>query len=439
MSTPADRLPASSASRFALQAKRLEEAGVRQLAGRVELVDAIGHLIHALQRERGASSVFLASSGVRFAAVREQCIDETRPPEARLRTLFEAQLDPAHGASARMLSLMAWVLLGLDALAALRSRIDHQQISAHDSVAAYSHLIAGPVELIFHVADAALLPGVSRLLVAFLHLVQGKEAAGQERAVGALLFASGRCSEAHQQRLVHLVEAQERAFKVFAEFAGPALRAPWEQLQAAPEAALLGRLRRQLRDAVPGADLDSDLSDPWFEVASGRIVALWRLEVDLLQQLRVECDVQIAAAEQDLQDSEGLLKRLRDNPPPHTHAVDRFFDIATRPDTVPALASSVGPNDRPEIHSLLDLLEAQSSRLAHMEAELEAARRALHERKVVERAKALLMARAGMTEDAAWRALQKISMDQNRRLLDVAEATLGLPLAALAALASSPT
>jgi AmiR/NasT family two-component response regulator len=72
-----------------------------------------------------------------------------------------------------------------------------------------------------------------------------------------------------------------------------------------------------------------------------------------------------------------------------------------------------------------------------MEAELEAARRALYERKVVERAKALLMARAGMTEDAAWRALQKTSMDQNRRLLDVAEATLALPEAAFTALRPS--
>jgi len=59
--------------------------------------------------------------------------------------------------------------------------------------------------------------------------------------------------------------------------------------------------------------------------------------------------------------------------------------------------------------------------------ELQAARRALSERKVIERAKGMLMARLGLTEEAAFRALQKASMDQNRRLLDVAEATLALP------------
>lgn len=65
--------------------------------------------------------------------------------------------------------------------------------------------------------------------------------------------------------------------------------------------------------------------------------------------------------------------------------------------------------------------------MASMEAELEVARRTLNERKVIERAKGVLMARLGMNEEVAFRALQKTSMDQNRRLLEVAEATLSLP------------
>jgi AmiR/NasT family two-component response regulator len=90
------------------------------------------------------------------------------------------------------------------------------------------------------------------------------------------------------------------------------------------------------------------------------------------------------------------------------------------------------------VSSLVDLLQAQSTRLANMESELEAARRALHERKVIERAKGALMARMGLTEEAAFRALQKASMDHNRRLLDVAEATLALPDFAFAAPAPAP-
>ena len=62
-----------------------------------------------------------------------------------------------------------------------------------------------------------------------------------------------------------------------------------------------------------------------------------------------------------------------------------------------------------------------------MESELDAARRALNDRKVIERAKGVLMARLGMSGEVAFRTLQKASMDHNKRLVDVAEATLALP------------
>ena len=423
-----------SVSHLVLRAKQLELDAVRHLAERVELVDVIGQLIHALQRERGATSIYLASSGQRFAVERQSALDKAKPVEAHLRTLFAEQLAPEHGATARMLSLMAWVLLDLDALADLRMQIDQRTPTAHEAVAAFSRVIAGLVELIFHVADAASYPGISRLLVAFLHLVQGKEAAGQERAVGAQLFASGASDETEQQRVMHLIDAQERSLQVFDEFAEPALRSAWQQYQLTPNVAQLERLRRTLCTARPGAALDTGLSDSWFEVSSARISELGRRQVDLVQCLRQACQAQLQATQQDLQDSEGLIQRLRENPPPHTHAVDRFFNAAEQPDAVPVLPTlsdgaggSQTSEDSAKVSSLADLLQTQSARLASMEVELDAARRALHERKVIERAKGALMSRLGLSEEAAFRSLQKASMDHNRRLLDVAEATLSLP------------
>lgn len=424
-----------SVSQLVLRAKQLEIDAVGHLAERVELVDAIGQLIHALQRERGATSIFLASGGQRFETERQAAADVAQPIEASLRDLLARQLAPEQGATARTLSLMAWVLLDLEALADLRAQITRRTPSAHEAVAAFSKLIAGMVELVFHVADAAALPGVSRLLVAFVHLVQGKEAAGQERAVGAQLFASGVCDEAEQQRVIHLIDAQERSLSVFTEFAEPALCARWQQHQLTPNVAQLERLRRTLCTAKAGARLDTTLSDLWFDVTSERISEMWSLQVELVQCLREACQSQLAAASQDLLDSTGLLQRLRDNPPPHTHAVDRFFNAAERPDAAPILpsmsegptASATQPAQDVQVSSMVELLQTQSARLASMEMELDAARRALHERKVIERAKGALMSRLGLSEEAAFRSLQKASMDHNRRLLDVAEATLALP------------
>jgi AmiR/NasT family two-component response regulator len=47
--------------------------------------------------------------------------------------------------------------------------------------------------------------------------------------------------------------------------------------------------------------------------------------------------------------------------------------------------------------------------------------RKMEERKLVERAKGILMEQRGLSEDEAYRQLRKLAMDQNKRLVEVAE------------------
>ena len=53
-------------------------------------------------------------------------------------------------------------------------------------------------------------------------------------------------------------------------------------------------------------------------------------------------------------------------------------------------------------------------------------RAALNERKLVERAKGLLMATRKLSEDEAHKMLRQTAMSQNRRLVDVAETVLSM-------------
>jgi hypothetical protein len=410
-----------------LLAKRHEIEALQRLASNARLAGVIGHLIHTLQIERGATSIFLASSGRRFAATRLEAVHNAEAVEQQLRGIFQAQLEQAAFASAKLLSLMAWVLLGLDALPDFRQRVSEQRLSAGEAVAAFSRLIAGLVSLIFEVADTAIDPNISVLLVALFNLVQGKELAGQERAVGALSFASGVCEGANQQRIVHLIDAQERNFQVFCEFAGEPVVAQWNALQNAPFVARLERLRRVLASARPGAALDPELCDSWFECCSERLAGAWSLQCELVDQLQARCATLIAEAERDLLDSEGLLAVLRANPPASAGLIDRFFDPAVPVEQALGFISR-DSGDMNRGQSIVDVLEAQSRRLASVENELAAARRALHERKTIERAKGILMARFNLTEDAAYKKLRTASMEQNRRLVEVAEAALALAM-----------
>ena len=74
------------------------------------------------------------------------------------------------------------------------------------------------------------------------------------------------------------------------------------------------------------------------------------------------------------------------------------------------------------IKPVIDTAIARFGIVRQMRNELAETRRALEERKVIDRAKGLLMKAKGIDEDAAYALLRKTAMDQGRRVADVAEA-----------------
>ncbi|OIQ31357.1 MAG: two-component system response regulator [Alphaproteobacteria bacterium MedPE-SWcel] len=74
------------------------------------------------------------------------------------------------------------------------------------------------------------------------------------------------------------------------------------------------------------------------------------------------------------------------------------------------------------VKPVMDTAIARFRMVKQMRTELAETRRALEERKVLDRAKGLLMKAKGIDEDAAYALLRKTAMDQGRRVADVAEA-----------------
>ncbi|MCF7700892.1 ANTAR domain-containing response regulator [Loktanella sp. M215] len=71
---------------------------------------------------------------------------------------------------------------------------------------------------------------------------------------------------------------------------------------------------------------------------------------------------------------------------------------------------------------IIDAAVARFNMFRQMRTELAATKRALEERKVIDRAKGLLMKAKGIDEEAAYALLRRAAMDQGRKVVDVAEA-----------------
>jgi two-component system, response regulator PdtaR len=80
------------------------------------------------------------------------------------------------------------------------------------------------------------------------------------------------------------------------------------------------------------------------------------------------------------------------------------------------------PVDTRELEAAISLAAARHAELEELQAEVAQTKQTLEERKVIERAKGLLMKALGLAEPDAFRRLQLAARERNLRLVDVARA-----------------
>lgn len=103
--------------------------------------------------------------------------------------------------------------------------------------------------------------------------------------------------------------------------------------------------------------------------------------------------------------------------------VDRADDALTSAAIEAGVSAYVVDGLRPDrVKPVLDAAIARFNVFQRMRTELAETKRALEERKVIDRAKGLIMKAKGVDEDAAYALLRKAAMNQGKRLADVAEA-----------------
>lgn len=411
---------------FLAAARRCEVASLRHLLEAGRLVLCIGGLIHCLQRERGASNLYLGSGGQCYGDQLAAYQQQAEAAEAELHGRLSAWLTPqeCRSAGARLFARIAVVLQGLTGLPALREQVRACAIEVQAAMGSFNETVRGLLAVVFEAADSAADPEISRALVALFNFMQGKELAGQERAIGAAGFSRGGFDDTLKQALMHRIDAQERCFQVFAEFChGDALSA-WQQTLTAPHTAEVERLRRiACTQQVPAAG-GVELAKIWFDQTTHRIDAMKTVEEGLEAHLERLCESRIETVNAEMQTAQGRdagldQARLGSSEP---YAV--FYGEPRQPGSGEDLLG--GTATPPLGRSVMELVHQQSRRLQAMEDELQAARVALAERKLIERAKALLMKHRNLSEDEAHRFLRQTAMNQNRRLVEVAEAVVSM-------------
>jgi response regulator NasT len=84
----------------------------------------------------------------------------------------------------------------------------------------------------------------------------------------------------------------------------------------------------------------------------------------------------------------------------------------------------VGNLQKERIKTILDLCISRFNAFARLQGELDRTRSALEERKVIDRAKGILMKAKNLTEEQAYALMRKTAMNENKKIAEVAQSVI---------------
>jgi response regulator NasT len=99
-------------------------------------------------------------------------------------------------------------------------------------------------------------------------------------------------------------------------------------------------------------------------------------------------------------------------------------ELLERAGATPVLAYLVKPIKRQDLQPAIVIAMRRFEELQALQKDATDLRQALQDRKIIERAKGVLMKRTGRDEASAFQSMQKLARDKNRKLVQVAEMIL---------------
>ena len=370
--------------------RRQQQQQLQHLARLGEFATLISQLVHTLQRERGASNVWLCSRGELFGPQLQHSARQVDESLAAFQQWLTEHHALMNGNAAAKLACALWFLEGLSAL---REEIRILRITPEQAMERFNRTVQPLMEIIPEANDTLSDPQVAQALTALYSLMQGKEWVGQERAVGAIGFTRGEFDAALRQMLVDRIDAQQHSFATFLSLTEP------EQAAMFRDSAEATRdIEQMRREACTRILANPQSAARWFDIQTQRLDALRLIETRLIDTLS-------AVAQRSLQ-----------------HTVDDTHPGETALAAWVVQQSSV--KAAPVERHLLPLVRQQARELEKLSRELTSLQETLEERKTIDKAKSLLMNHQGISEELAWQQLRKLAMNQNQRMVDIARSLL---------------
>ena len=257
----------------ALYTERKLVVSLEQAETLINLSLISSNLVHEIQKERGASSVYIASQGETFSRELAQQKQQTDTVFDRFSRYVEQQ-QLATGSDELARDLKA-IIDSRPAVNKIRQQIKNHTIGMKTAISFYTNLNTDLLSLTAGISQIVADKDISRAATAYLYFMQGKERAGIERAVIGSVLTKDSADANTKAKYLALGVEQARFYQLFLDLSDAALTHTIRQIISGPAIDEVERIRGITRENDQNFGVDAVY---WFQQATERINLLKKAE-----------------------------------------------------------------------------------------------------------------------------------------------------------------
>ncbi|MCP4322010.1 MAG: methyl-accepting chemotaxis protein [Alteromonadales bacterium] len=269
-----------------LNAKQNQLSDIQDL---ISLTVANNALVHELQKERGATAIFIGSRGEKFSSE----LKTQRQSTNKAKNILQEKLS-IFSSTNNINTIVSTIKRGLENLASIRSSADNLSIPLSEAISFYTNQNKKMLSLSNYLSTISP-PETVNNAIAYYSFLEAKERAGIERAVVSGGVAENKFTSKAFQKFISLVALQKIFLEQFSNKASTEVISSYKSTLNNHALNEVDRMRVVIENVGASGPFNVDAGD-WFNNATARINLLKDIENKLANEFINKTDNMLSDA-----------------------------------------------------------------------------------------------------------------------------------------------
>jgi PAS domain S-box-containing protein len=253
----------------------------------IKLATNISKFIHSTQKERGITSGFLASKGIKF---KDELLKQRIVTDRNLEILKKQMLDVDNE---HILKVLQKALLSASSIQSVRMKVDKLNFSIDKNIKFYSQINENFLNVIIEILKISKLPMITQNIMAYINFLYAKENAGIERAIGTAILTKDVYDKNLHVAFITLIAIEKLYIKTFFKYASDDAKKYYEKIYRGKDIDEVRRIRKIILFSSHD-EMKSIGAKYWFKEITSKINKLEYIDIYLAKEILSNIDSELS-------------------------------------------------------------------------------------------------------------------------------------------------